>query len=345
MTYQLKVLLLIVAMFLLILLGWAARRRSFLTDETASTLSKFLIDITIPALVFTQMLRTVDLPTLRANWFVPLLGAVVILFGMAIGLLLMPLVKRGDQRSTFAFLVAVANWVYLPLPIAQALYGDDGVRTVLLTNVGSQIVLWSFGVWILRGGRPDWKSLKELATNPGLIATAVGIVLAILLPITNQLAHVDFAAKNALDVLSGHSAGVITAMSIGLAVIQACLLIGTLTIPLSLIVTGAQLGGLDLAEHKPSGTLNGVLIARLLVTPVVFILCVIAAAHFGLHIPDVPRWVTYLIAAMPVAVSCSLFTERYGGDTGLAARTIFYSTLLSIVTLPLLLFIVQRWHL
>ena len=55
--------------------------------------------------------------------------------------------------------------------------------------------------------------------------------------------------------------------------------------------------------------------------------------------------VAYIIACMPIAVSCSMFTERFGGDTSLAARGIFYSTLFSIVTVPAFFYLLQSLHL
>jgi len=315
-------------MFLVILAGWVARHRRYLSAETTGTLSRFVVDITMPAMVFVQMLRTVDPAALRACWYQPLLGCGIFLLGLLLGLLIMPAFSRKDQRATFVFVVGLANWIYLPLPIVQALYGDEGVRTILLFNVGAQVVLWSIGVWILQGGKPDLKSLRELARNPGLIATALGILLALLLP----------ASRTLETIVTAHSPLTLT----GGAIVQALAMVGNLTIPLSLIVTGAQLGGWDLSDHRPSRTLTGVLAGRLLLTPFVLVLLVWLAARCGFTLPHVPLMTCYIVAAMPVAVSCSIFTERFGGDTSLAARAIFYSTLLSIVTVPAIIFLIQQ---
>ena len=191
-----------------------------------------------------------------------------------------------------------------------------------------QLVLWSLGVWALRGGKPEMKSLRELAMNPGLIATALGILIALLIP----------ASRTMETAVAFHSAFTLS----GGALVQALAMVGTLTIPLSLIVTGAQLGGLDLSDHQPSRSLSGVLVGRLLLTPLVLVLLVWLGAHCGLMLPHVPLMTCYIIAAMPVAVSCSIFTDRFGGDTSLAARSIFYSTLLSIVTVPVMIYLVQQ---
>ena len=62
----------IAAMFLVIVGGWLARRRGFLAADFTATLSRLVVDVAFPALVFTQMLRTVDAAALREGWMAPL---------------------------------------------------------------------------------------------------------------------------------------------------------------------------------------------------------------------------------------------------------------------------------
>ena len=325
------VLLQIAAMFLVILLGWVVRRRAYLTAETTGALSRFVVDFTIPSLVLTQMLSTVNSASLRADWYVPLLGIVIFLLGQLIGMATTPFFARRDQRPTAIFLVATGNWIYLPLPIVSALYHADGVRVVLLYNIGATLALWTLGVWTLRGGRPDMKSLRALGTNPGLIATVAGIVLALLIPAARTLSTMD----------AGSAGGGSPVTLIAYVVYHAVDLVGSLTIPLSLVVTGAQLGGLNLADHRPSRTLTGVLLARLILTPAVALALIWCAALAGFTLPPVPLMVGFIIAAMPPAISCSIFTDRFGGDTSLAARAIFAGTLLSIATVPVLFYLIH----
>ena len=301
-------------MFIVILIGWIARRRKSLSDETTSSLSRFVVDITFPAVVLTSMLRTVDPSKMADNWLFPLIGGAIILIGQIVGIIFMPVFSRKDQRPTFIFLVAVANWVYLPLPIIKALYGGEGERAVLLFNIGAQVVLWTVGVWTIQRSKINWESFKNVLLNPGLLAAAIGILLAMKFPLLRTLETADPTTLPPLVLL-------IQMVVIALA------MVGTLTIPLSLIVIGAQLGGLDISDHRPSRTLVGVVVARLLLAPAAVVGIVWTLGWLGYHIAEVPRMVTYIIALMPVAVSCSMFTERFGGDTSLAARGIFYSTL------------------
>jgi predicted permease len=315
-------------MFLVILVGWSARRRAYLSSETTGALARFVVDLTIPAMVFTQMWRTATPERLATNWFVPLLGAGIIDFGWLIGAASTPLFAR-DNRPTFVFLIAVSNWIYLPLPIAQALFGDEGAAAVLLFNVGAQLMLWTLGVWTLTGGKGEGSGARNLLTNSGLIATALGIAAAWTLPGWGLLEMLPAAQVG----------GPLVAPKV---LIDALAMVGSLTIPLSLVVTGAQLGGLDLTDHRPTPALLGAVGMRLLAVPLAFAAVLWGLSRLGLHLPTIPLMVGFIIAAMPSAVNCSIFAERFGGDTSLAARSIFYGTLLSIGTVPLLYFLVRQ---
>jgi hypothetical protein len=245
-------------------------------------------------------------------------------------LLLSPVFSGKAQRNTFIFLVAIPNWVFLPLPIAQALYGDTGVRTVLLCNAGAQLVLWSFGVWILHGSMRQ--ALKNLCTNIGLWATAAGILVALLVPAARDLETIAPASAPLGMMLPG-------------ALVQALAMVGSLTIPMSLLAIGAQLGELTIAIHRFPKVLWGVLLARLLFAPLVTVAIGFALMKMGFAIPEETRMILYLIATMPVAISCSVMAERFHGDATLAAEGIFYSTFFSLLTVPVIFLLIQQFGL
>ncbi len=320
------VLIKIAGMFLLILGGWLARRRGHLPDQANGILSRIVVDAAFPALVFTQMLRTVDAASLRQDWLLPLLPLPLVVIAYLIGLGVAPLFGGRPQRNTVLFLITSPNWVFLPLPIAEALYGGTGVRVVLLCNVGAQLALWSIGVWILHGKFSQ--ALRNLATNIGLWATAGGIVVALVFPSVRGLGN--------LHATSGSLGGMV-----GAAGIDALTMIGSLTIPLSLLAIGAQLGAIPISIHRLPASLWGVVLARLILAPLGAITLGLLLARAGFRLPDITRMVVVLVAAMPVAIVCSVMAERYGGDTQLAAQAVFLSTLFSLVTVPALFYLVS----
>jgi len=326
------VILKISAMFLVMALGWFARWKGYLPEAVGRIMSRFLVDLVFPALVFTQMLKTITPQVMREGWYIPLLGIGIMLVAEIVALAVIPFFSGKNKKSTAIFLTAMPNWIYLPLPIVQGLFGAAGVRDILLYNVGFQFALWTIGVWTLRSSAPDIKSLRMLVLNPGLLATVAGILLALFCPM-------------AIGLDSVKPAGIFSFWLPALAVFQALDMLGSLTIPLSLLITGIQLGGLNLSDHIPSRSLVGVLASRLIFAPLATVLIVQLFVRLGLCIGEVPRMTGYLISAMPVAISCSIVAERFSGDTGLAAKSIFYSTLLSIVTVPVFYYVVRCFSL
>ncbi len=129
------------------------------------------------------------------------------------------------------------------------------------------------------------------------------------------------------------------------ALVQALAMVGSLTIPMSLLAIGAQLGELTIAIHRFPRVLWGVLLARLVFAPLATVAVGFALMNMGATIPTETRMIIYLIAAMPVAISCSVMTERFGGDTALAAEGIFYSTFFSLLSVPGIFFLIQRFGL
>lgn len=319
----------IVMLSLVILTGLFVRKIKLLDQSTTAKLSAFVVDVAFPALVFTAMLRSVDAPSLAESWYLPVLGAGIFLFGGLIGYLVSPLLQTGHDadRGSFAFAIGTPNWLFIPLPIAIALYGEQGERTVLLFNVGALLVFWSVGVWVVRGGKPDMASLRNLVLNPGLLATILGIAVALAFPWTQTLEELDVTdARVSMAALS--------------VIVQAAAFLGEVTVPLSMIATGSLLAGVGTRGAWNLRVISNSAI-RLIAVPAALILVLWVADMAGLQMaPDV-RTILVITSAMPVAVTCSVVVEKYGGDVPLVSRTILVSTLASVVTVPTMIWLTR----
>lgn len=312
----------IAVMFAVIMAGWFARRRGYLDGDGTRLTAHFTADIIFPALVFTAMLRTVDSSAIGHDLLVVGCGAWIVVLGFLCGGATVFLWGKATHRPTFVFLSGMSNWIFLPLPIIEALFGAPGVRVLLLFNFGAQLVFWSIGVAVLLGGRVSRESIRNLLINPGLLATVGGLVVALAWPEARALLAARPDQMRAWQWPIG-------------VILQAMDMIGTLTIPMTMLMTGMQLGGLPLSGARPTRDVAGVLTVRLILEPLVMLLLLKAVENlFGVWFDVVLRMTTLIVAAMPVAVSTSVVVERYGGDTRLTSLSIFYSTLASIVTVP-----------
>lgn len=299
----------------LVACGYGARRLRLLDAGALGALSRLLVDLAFPALIIVNLLATVDRAALAAEWYVPVAALVLMPGGW--------LLARRFVGPTEAFLVGLPNWIFLPLLIADALYGALGVRTVLLFNAGSQLALWTVGVATLTGhGHP-----RQLLRNPGLWATGVGIALALLCPALGPIARAPGAATG-WGALPG-------------IVLDALRLLGQMAVPLSLCVTGALLGERTIRETlRPSAGLARVLLGRLVILPALCAGLIFGVQAAGLALNPRARLILLLTMAMPVAVSSAVHARRFGGDARLAAQAVAWSTALSLATVPALVWLV-----
>ncbi|MDG5813696.1 AEC family transporter [Chitinispirillales bacterium ANBcel5] len=319
----------IVMLFLVILSGLFLRKGKVLDKNSTTRLSKFVVDVAFPALVFTSMLESIDPQILAQSWYFPLAGIAILILSMIVAYILTPLFKIDTypQRGSAAFSMGTPNWLFIPLPVAAALYGARGETIVLLVNAGALVAFWSVGVWMVRGYKPDLAMLRSIVLNPGLAATVLGIVVALVFPGAEVLLDPDVTD---LTVFTG----------ILSVVVQAIEFLGDVTVPLSMVVTGALLGGAGTKNLFGRGIIV-ISIFRLLLFPAVLIGLFYGASVFGLHFDRAVSMTLIIISAMPIAVTCSVVAEKYEGDEALVSKGIFITTLMSVLTVPLVVLLVQ----
>jgi len=305
----------IAAVLVVMLAGALARRRGVLTAEGTASLGRLVTDVALPALCF-KGLAGMGSAALARNWAVPVLGAASLALGAAVGALVAPLVCPAASRRTFVFCAAMSNWIYLPLPLADALYGDAGTAVVVLGNAGAQVFLWTAGLAIL-GGRVS--GARALLLNPGLWATALGLASAVAWP-----------GVTSVPVLT-----------------EAIDLVASATIPLATLAIGAQLAAPasgPTAANAPLENAGAKAVAALAAIRLVVVPAIAATALIAWRdgVDPVVRGTEILIAAMPVSLTAGSLVERGGGDVRLSSRAILATTLLGVVTVPAVHFLASR---
>ncbi len=80
---------------------------------------------------------------------------------------------------------------------------------------------------------------------------------------------------------------------------------------------------------------------RLAAVPAAILLLIGSAELVGLRLAPDTLTIVVIISAMPVAVTCSIVVEKYGGDVPLVSQVIFVSTLASVVTVPAVVWLIR----
>ncbi|WP_141732973.1 AEC family transporter [Oligoflexus tunisiensis] len=285
-------------------LGLLLESRGWFAPRFKGRIALALINIFYPSLILSALLLKLNAASLASIWLLPFLMALVLFVGLALGISLEQRVGLPDdsQRRSFRFISLLPNYSYLPLMVAQALWGDDGITLVVIAGVGADLVLWTVGVpQIMQKREMD---LRRLFLNPPLLALVLALILL--------QAPFD-AAREMLQP--------------GLGVLRQ---VGSATIPASMLLLGAHLARRTSA-HQPRRAHGVLLVLRLILIPAALSLLFMLSP--GL-LPALPRQVLILVASMPGAIVTVVLSEVHEASPDFAARHILLGHILWLATGP-----------
>lgn len=298
-----QVLVKVAGIFLMLAVGALARYRKVITDEALDSLCKVVLYVTLPFL-FIYILSTKCLgDTILSLWMGPVAAVLIIGAGFAISsILALALKLPPKKRDAFKFLITFQNCGFIAIPLALALFGEEAVVALIIFNIGFNLLYWTFGVWLLsRSGAPNKENIFKNLINTSIGALILGTILGI------------FCIKLPTFVL------------------DASKILGNATIPLAMLVVGAILASAKFQKGANVKEIFCMVLGRLVLVPLIFLGLV---KYFG-NIPPLMQSVIVLQACMPSASSSPIMAKRFGGDYDFAASGVFYTTLFSIITIPI----------
>lgn len=301
----------IAVLAILVLAGIIASRVKVITSASKDVLARIIFYITLPALLFTNFSK-VDLTPelLSGSMQTLLLSLFVLLFMLLMGTLMAKLLRiRGSHEAIFRLHSMLGNIIYLGLPLIGTQFGREGLLYASLFILVSNILMWTVGVVIVSpgGGFSPGKILAKLF-NINTISIITGFILFLL---SVKLPPIIIDSVGAL---------------------------GSTTTYLSMVYIGAVLYFADGKKMLRNRNVYLLSFNRLLLVPFMLIGIFALLNYFypGLLRGEVLN-VVVMQAAMPCMVNVVIMVNILGKDDDIATANVFVSTILSIITLPLIL--------
>ncbi|MDG5816087.1 AEC family transporter [Chitinispirillales bacterium ANBcel5] len=292
----------VVEIFGLFAIGWIAHHWGYIDQKETVRWSRFSIDFLLPAYIFSSITQGFEPDRLHELWPLPFIGIGLVIMGASTGLLLRYglFTRNRDLKKTYLHFCAVNNSGYLPIIIIRNLWGESALANLFFFNLGTTLGMWTIGVGVL-GEIRILHSLRTVLT-PNLVAVLLGLFFSL----SGLQAFVPSTVRNIL----------MTA--------------GSAAVPMMLILIGASF-------HRPglirvSWPVFYASASRLLLLPLIAVII--------LNLLPISREVykiAVVVALMPVAVSSTILTIRYGGDPDYAAQTSITTSVAAIITVPLAL--------
>ena len=232
------------------------------------------------------------------------LSAGLTLIGFILAMVISYLVF-GKRRRLENFAASFCNAGFIGIPLAQAIIGEEGVFYIAASVALLNLFQWTYGVYIM-ADRKDAISAKTIAKNPVVIAIVIGVVL--------------FVSQIPVPGIVTSTLGYIAGMNT----------------PIAMILMGTYLAKLPLKKLLDKRA-YGCVLFRLVIIPAVILL-----VFWALPIANVDiALAAFLAAATPVGANICVFAQQYDCDYEFSVVTVCLSTLLSVVTVPLLVSFAQ----
>lgn len=286
-------------LLLMILAGAVCCKAGVFKENDKSVLSNLLIYLVVPCMVLNSYLVDFDPSTFQNLMLSFALSTLVLVLGLVVAFVVSRRVHK-DVRSICWFACGFSNAGYMGLPLIRALFGQEGLLYASGFLTVFNILIWAVGYTVL-AGKADVKSIaRTIVTCPCLIAIAAGLVI--------------YLARIPLPSLLTEAIGVV----------------GDMNTPMSMIITGITIAASDLGRLIRNKNLFFVLGVRMLLIPAVNLA---VFALLGLH-GMVPT-IVLLLEACPCAAITTMFAIQCHHDEELAAGSVVFTTLSSILMLPL----------
>lgn len=287
--------------------GYILVKSKTLDEKQSGALSKLLTYVGMPFLILSSTLNVSFAGDfLRSIILVAVFGIAFIVLMFFITALLTKKESEEKRRGMMRFCMAFANNGFLGIPLAKAVFGNSPVVTYLIVlNILTNVLMFTLGVYLISGDK-NAISIKKALLSPVLIAFIIGIIFN-LLKVNTHLPEVG--------EYSTYFSNIVT--------------------PLSMTILGMKMAGVRFAKLFSSWRAYYVSAIKLVAFPVLGIALTFALGLIFTVTADMILGV-FIAFAVPTAGLASAFADQHAGDTENAVVYTLSTTILSILTLPLL---------
>lgn len=291
----------VLVLFLMMGVGYGCFKLRVITTRGSAQLTNLLLYVIGPCLIVSALQTDsggISMGEILLTVFLFLAGLIV----LALSSQLLFRDQQKDRAGLLRYGVIYSNCAFMGLPLVQSILGSQGVVYASACVVAFNLMTWTHGYLSMGGGGGTRAQMvKKALLNPGTLSFAVALPLY--------------------------------ALSIKLppVLLQPIDSIGQMNTPLAMIVVGTYLAKLDLRQIFSDRHVYVVSLLRLLAVPFAF-LFLLLLVH-----PEPNMMVTLaVLMGAPAAANGVLFATKFRRDAELACKMIALTTLLSIITMPVL---------
>lgn len=294
----------VVILLLLMLLGVILTKAKALTEDGVKSINEVVLLLVTPCVIIKSFTREFEVALLKKLLISFLIAFVVHIFFIVLSHILIHSKDKADQR-VIQFGTIFSNCGFMSLPLQQALLGDDGVFFGSSFVAIFNIFIWSYGIIVMSGDKKNLTA-KKMIINPGQIGVIIGLIVFL------------------------------TSLPIPKIIFEPISYIAALNTPLPMLIIGYYLANSKfLGGLKNAKCLLGIGL-RLIAFPLLALGAMYACGIRGTVLVS-----SIISCSAPTAAITTMFASKFGGNTSLSVSMVSLSTILSILTMPVIITLAQ----
>lgn len=286
-------------LFVYMMIGYVACKKEYFDQEFGKKLSWLVVNVANLMLAISAVVNNEE-QIAKKDFYVTVLLAICF---YAFFLILAQILPRliGVQKSdigVYKMMTTFNNIGFMGFPVIAAAYGNGALIYAVPFSIMFNILCYTWGIQTLCGGgeKGNWKRIINIGTISGIISI---VLFFMQIPVPKMICSLSAGLSN-------------------------------LTGPLSMLVIGISIAAMELKDLFTDVKLLKFALIKLLAVPVAAMLLVCQVIDNRLICE-----VFLVMMATPAASMCAMLSQQYGGDYELAAKGVALTTILSVVTMPI----------
>lgn len=310
----------VATLMVIIAIGFICRKVGIINDVSSKNLSKLVLMVGQPAmLIYSMSSAEYNAENVNIAWTMLWLGFVYHGVLAVLGYFLaLPYRKNIDEEKISEFSIMFANCAFIGFPIFEALLGPTGLFMASFLVFSFNVLLWTWGLAIFARKRNDIKlNIKKIIFNFGTIPCVIGFALYLL-----KVPAIGFELPLFITKAAGYLTNICT--------------------PVSVLIIGALIATQSPKRIFCSWKLYYFNAIKLFVLPL--LVCLISKVI--LILVPVDGLYMYAVfataaAALPSAAAVTMMSETHGLDSGYSSVIVGTTSLLSVLSLPIVMMIAE----
>ncbi len=298
---------LIISLFFIMAVGFVMSKRGIIDEQAKVRLTRLIINISLPAQILKAFVSEQGIVSNQEVILVFGVSFMAYLMYAVVGLLFNLVLRTPkSKQGTYLFMMMFGNVAFMGFPLIEAIFGTGALIYAVIFNVVFNLLVYSVGILMIGKGESGVRLQPKKLLNMPFVCGVLSILL--------YFARVELP-QVVLDSLG---------------------FMGNVTTPVAMLILGATIAGMQLKELFDEWRIYFFTIVKLLIMPAMMIVIM----RYLPILSEVVKGMLIVLSATPVATNATMLAIEYDGDMKLTSKGIFFTTLLCMLTIPL----VQSWY-